>query len=160
MKIKLILPILVLLLFIPLSASAVGIGWFTEELEIPYKGVSCVNYLVYNSGGSDITAYLEVEGGLGEMVDSIHPAEVRLLAGTQPEDGQKIRICFNGKQSANGQVLASSQIDTSGITGSAVGLSSAAPLNIFVDKPNYLLPCLIGLVGVFMILGAFVARKL
>ena len=159
MKIKLLLAISVLLLFIPISVSAVGIGWYTEDIEIPYRESSCVDYLIYNAESSDIVAYLEVEGELEEVIESIYPKEVRLPAGTLPEDGQIIKVCFKGKQNAEGQVLASSQILTSSVTGSAVGLSSAAPLRILVDNPNYLLPSMVGLIGSLMILSALFIRK-
>ncbi len=135
--------IVIFILFSPPGAMAFGVGlrWTTEGILLGFGETKCIPYGVYNPFGVDEFIRLEATGSLSDIVSSINPPEALVPGGTGPSNATRFDLCLYGKRGEfpykpanyHGDVLAIiTGTSSAGGTGSVLGASIAAPLDVRV----------------------------
>ncbi len=137
-------PILFLAIFVALSSDVFGLGvglrWSTEAITLKFGETRCIEYGVYNPFGENSVIRLQTTGNITELVAVVEPAEVLVPAGTSSGNAVKVNLCLYGKRGNfpykpavyKGDVLAAIMGSQVGGSGSAVGASVAATLEVWV----------------------------
>jgi len=133
---------LTLVVFLSSAVYGLGVGlrWDTEIINVKYGETKCIVYGIYNPFGTDSAVKLQTTGNITELVKIIEPPEALIPADTWPADSVDVKLCLYGMRGEfpykpavySGEVLAAITGSKVGGSGSAVGASVAAPLEVRV----------------------------
>ena len=97
----LIILLLIILVIASINVSArkgVGIVW-TTEAEIVEEGIKhCIPYGIYNPWDEDVNAYLDITGGLEEIIVEQEVSPRLIKANTMHDQAVPINFCFATKK--------------------------------------------------------------
>jgi len=144
-----------LLLFNTVYAKkGIGLVTQTESLAIDEMSQKCISYGVFNPWDEDVSAYLDIKGGINEIITKKETKPQLIKAQTPYQEANNIELCFSVGEIYvkkcilglacyqpcdqepviyEGEIIAVEAREEATTTGSATSLGIASPLTVTIN---------------------------